>query len=203
MSERPPGPRRKGLGCLSVLVLYLLIGGFALMAIDLAFNPWIYFVGGAARFWPVWEGTGVVRTPSGPYRVYVWFSPTPSGSRVLPSASVRGWAYVCTPKGQRYSLRLRGGASGQIWKDMDGHTFALSLHERRAWWTGTDGNPRLSFSGRWVGPNLVMSDDASIAHAFLPDGSLSSDTGSWHPTTGALPITLTETRWWPGGADCD
>jgi hypothetical protein len=203
MNEQLTRPRKKGLGCLSKLVLLMLLGPVLLMAIDLAFYPWIYVVGGRLRLLPVWAGVGVVQAPWGPYRIYVSFSPEPSGRGVLPSTSIGGSGYVCTPQGQRYSLRVTGGTTGQIWKNMDGHSFHLSAHHQPISWRSTpDGRPWLSFSGRWVGPNLVMSDDASIAHAFSADGTLKPDEGHWHPTTGALPITLTETQWWPFGADC-
>jgi hypothetical protein len=56
--------------------------------------------------------------------------------------------------------------------------------------------PSLSFSGAWVGPDLVMADDGSLAHAFRPDGSLNPAARSgWHPKTGAVPITLKESSW--------
>jgi hypothetical protein len=202
MNERPP-PRKRGIGCLPSLILLLLLGPIVVMAIDLAFAPWIYIVGGRTRLLPVWAGTGVVHTPSGPYSIYVWFSPARAGSHVVASTSINGSGYVCTPPGQRYSLRVTGGASGKIWNNMDGHTFHISANHRPVFWQfKQDWRPWLSFSGQWVGPNLVMSDDASITHAFQPDGTLKPDDGRWHPKTGALPITLTETHWSLGGIDC-
>ena len=202
MNEDRPRARKRGIGCLPGLALIALASVVGFILIELAFQPWIFVVGGRVRLWPVWEGDGVVQTPIGPYRIHVWFSPTPSGSRILPSTSVRGSGYVCTPLGEKYSLRVTGGAPGRIWKDMDGHAFRLSAYHRPISWFNNDRRPRLSFSGQWVGPNLVMSDDGSIAHAFLPNGTLSADTSTWHPKTGALPITLTETTSWFGGADC-
>jgi hypothetical protein len=202
MNEDRPRARKRGIGCLPGLALIALASVVGFILIELAFQPWIFVVGGRVRIWPVWEGDGVVQTPIGPYRIHVWFSPTPSGSRILPSTSVRGSGYVCTPLGEKYSLRVTGGAPGRIWKDMDGHAFRLSAYHRPISWFNNDRRPRLSFSGQWVGPNLVMSDDGSIAHAFLPNGTLSADTSTWHPKTGALPITLTETSSWFGGADC-
>lgn len=203
MNEQLTRPRKKGLGCLPTLVLLLLLGAILVMAIDLVFDPWIYVVGGRVRLLPMWQGVGVVQTPSGPYTIYVLFSPSPSRSRVLPSTSIRGSGYVCTPLGTRYSLRVTGGASGRIWKDMDGHAFHIYARRQRIFsFFASDFRPLLSFSGQWVGPNLVMSDDGSIAHVFNADGTLKPVGSDWHPKTGALPITLTETQWWPFGADC-
>jgi hypothetical protein len=202
MSE-PPLPRKRGFGCLSSLALLMVLGLIGVIAIDLAFAPWIYLVGGRVRLLPVWAGSGVVQAPSGPYTIYVWFSPSPSGSHVLPSISINGSGYVCTPQGQRYRLRVTGGASGRIWNNMDGHTFHISAHQRPVFWQfNRDWRPWLSFSGQWVGPNLVMTDDASITHAFQPDGTLKPEDGRWHPKTGALPITLTETNWRLDAFDC-
>jgi hypothetical protein len=197
-------PRKRGLGCLTSLILLTMLGTVGIVAIDLAFAPWIYLVGGRVRLLPIWAGSGVVQAPSGSYRIYIWFSPSPSGSRILPSTSISGSGYVCTPKGERYSLRVSGGASGHIWKDMDGHAFHIAAYNRPVFWQfNKDRRPSLSFSGQWVGSNLVMSDDASIARAFQLDGSLGpANIRNWHSTTGALPITLTETSWWTSRPDC-
>jgi hypothetical protein len=188
------------------ILLALLLGVFVVIAIDAVLYPWIYIVGGKLRPWPVWQGTGIVETPAGPYRIALWFSPKPGGSRILPSTGVLGSGYVCTPRGERYSLRVTGGASGNIWRDMDGHEFHLSAYHRPVFWNFSDSKtwrPRLSFSGRWVGPNLVMSDEGSIANAFLADGTLNIQAANWHSNMNARPITLAESGWWPGGAACN
>jgi hypothetical protein len=202
VNEGLPRARKRGIGCLPGLALIAIASALGFVLIELAFQPWIFVVGGRVRLWPAWAGEGVIQSPTGPYRISVWFSPAPSGSRILPSTSVRGSATICTPLGQRYSLKLTGGTPGRIWKDMDGHAFSFSAYNRPISWFNNDRRPRLSFSGQWVGPNLVMSDNGSIAHAFLPDGTLSADTSSWHPKAGAFPLTLTETSLWSGGANC-
>jgi hypothetical protein len=202
MNEGLPRARKRGIGCLPGLALIAIASVVGFVLIELAFQPWIFVVGGRVRLWPAWAGEGVIQSPTGSYRISVWFSPAPSGSRILPSTSVRGSANICTPLGHRYSLKLTGGAPGRIWKDMDGHAFRFTAYNQPILWFNNDRRPQLSFSGQWVGPNLVMSDDGSIAHAFLPDGTLSTDKSSWHPKTGALPVTLTETSLWSGGADC-
>jgi hypothetical protein len=198
-----PRPRR---GCLSGclwgllrgLVLLLVLGTVLIVAIDAAFAPWIYVVGGKFRPLPSWFGEGDAEGPGGRYALYVWFSPTPSGSHVLPSTDVLGGGYVCTPRGERISLRVTGGASGKIWRDMDGHEFGLSAYHRPVFWSFTNSSnwrPRLTLRGRWVGPNLVMSDEGGFAHAFLPDGSVNTQTASWYPKSAGVPITLTEVGW--------
>ena len=201
MNSVPPRSRRKGIGCLSGLLILLVLGPLFIAAVDLAFAPWIYSVGGRTRLLPVWAGVGVAETPVGRYRIKIWFSPSPSGSRILPSASISGSASVCTPTGKRYNLNVTGGASGRIWKDMDGHSFHLYALNRPFFATLTgDRRPRLNFSGSWVGPNLQMDDDGTIAQAFLKDGSLSPGQGGAHIKEKSVPITFTETSWWWGGS---
>jgi hypothetical protein len=201
MNSVPPRSRRRGIGCLPSLFLLLVLGPLVVAAIDLIFAPWIYSVGGRTRLLPVWAGVGVAQTSLGPYTIHIWFSPTPSGSHILPSASIQGSAYVCTPTGKRYTLRVTGGASGRIWNNMDGHAFHLSAYHRPAFSSLTgDRRPRLNFSGSWEGANLKMNDEGSIAQAFLADGNLSSGVGASHAKESAVPITFTETTWWIGGS---
>jgi hypothetical protein len=201
MNTVPPRSRRTGIGCLPGLLILALLGPLVVMTVDLIFAPWIYSVGGRTRLLPVWAGVGIAQTSSGPYAIRIWFSPTPSGSRILPSTSISGSAYVCTPTGKRYTLRVTGGASGQIWKNMDGHAFHLSAYHRPAFASLTgDRRPRLNFSGSWVGPDLKMNDEGSIAHAFLADGNLSSGANGSHPKDSAVPITFAETSWWVQGS---
>src|SRR5450631_298264 len=183
MGDVAARPRKQRLGCLpSVALLALAIG------------PWIYVVGGHTRLLPVWAGVGEVAAPAGRYKIYIWFSPSSASSRILPSASVSGSASVCTPQGQHYRFKLSGGASGRIWKDMDGHEFHLYARYRPLLWSlNQEPQPFLEFSGRWVGDNLVMADDATVAHTFLPYVRLNVDWSRWHPKTGALPVTFAET----------
>jgi len=68
--------------------------------------------------------------------------------------------------------------------------------------TTGDRRPRLNFSGQWMGANLVMDDEGSIAGAFLPDGNLSPDSKVAHSNTGAMAITFHETPWEWFGGDC-
>jgi hypothetical protein len=184
------------------LLILVVLGPLAVILIDLAFAPWIYVVGDRTRVIPVWAGIGVAQSPLGQYKIQVWFSPKSSGSHILPSVSILGSAYVCTPTGKGYRLRVTGGASGRIWDSMAGHTFHLFAEHRPIFYSiNRDRRPRLSFSGQWVGANLVMNDEGSIAGAFLPDGNVSPDAQVSHSKTGALPITFHETTWWFGG-DC-
>jgi hypothetical protein len=206
VSEAAPPRRRRGLGCLPSLVL-LLVGGLAVaVLVESIIGPWIYTVGGRTRLLPLWEGVGQAQGPGGTYTLHIWFSPSNSGSRILPSTAVQGYSSLCTPSGQRLALKLRGGARGRAWWTMeDGHEFALRLY-RRPPGGGIVGAmiapPRLQFEGRWQGPDLVMSDGGGFAHAFHPDGSVIAKAPVWHPDVDAVPITFHETHWWLTGGAC-
>jgi hypothetical protein len=182
----------------------MILGGLlVVMLLELTLAPWIYIVGGHTRLLPIWSGVGDVATPGGRYRIHIWFSPSSASSRILPSTSVSGSASVCTPHGQRYQFSVSGGASGEIWKDMDGHAFHLYARYRPPFWSiNNKQQPFLEFSGRWVGDNLVMTDEASVMHTFLTDGRLNAEGGHWHPTAGAVPVTFVETAWWEGWGSC-
>ena len=184
------------LGCLPSLLLFVVLGVLIVMLLDLVFAPWIYSVGGRVRLVPIWAGSGVVQAPWGPYTIFLSFSPSSGGSRLAPGAGIEGGGWVCTPQGQKYSLRVTGGASGHIWNDMDGHTIRISAYYRPFFWQFQKGNsrPALSFSGQWVGPNLVMHDEGSIARAFHPDGTLKSYRESLPSNRDPLPLPVVFTE---------
>ena len=185
------------LGCLPSLLLFCIVGVLLIMLLELLFAPWIYTVGGRVRLVPIWAGSGVVQAPWGPYTIFLSFSPSSDSSHLAPGASIAGSGWVCTPQGQKYSLRVSGGASGHIWNDMDGHTMRISAHHRPIAWQFRSrdiSRPALSFSGQWVGSNLVMQDEGSVARAFHPDGSLKSYRESLPNgrDTLTLPVVFTE-----------
>ena len=207
MGAYEPKPIRRGrrFGCLGTLILLFIAVCAFFIVVNAVFAPWIYTVGGG-RLLPLWQGVGEVHATSGIYTVYVSFSPSPVSSRILPSASISGTGYICTPRGERYSLRVSGGASGRIWKDMDGHTFSFAAYNRPAFWqfgspSHSNWRPDLKFSGRWSGPDLAMSDEGTVSRAFLADGSLNRGP---YPAAkpDALPVTFHEVNWWITGRGC-
>jgi hypothetical protein len=195
----PPRRRRRGLGCLPSLALLAVFGLALWIAAETIMGPWIYTVGGRHRWLPMWEGVGDAQGPGGLYRLYVWFAPSPAGQRIIAETAVRGGATLCTPRGERINLRLRGGAQGHQWLNLDG-PFSLEVWRRRAFGNLTSnttvGPPEVHFDGRWEGPNLVMTDTGGFAHAFNPDGTVNEKAPHWHPKTAAVPVTFTETGFW-------
>jgi hypothetical protein len=117
---------------------------------------------------------------------------------VLPLTSVGGSGWVCTPSGRSYRVLVGGGTHQIVWRDMDNKPFTLYAYRRNA---GSTQHlpPKLDFVGRWVGPNLVMEDQGTIASAFLADGSLNPRSVGHGP---ARAVTFVESRWWfsPCGA---
>jgi hypothetical protein len=179
----------------------LVLGVLFIAGTELLFAPWIYSVGGRTRWLPVWAGVGTADTPLGRYQIHIWFWPTPSGFHSLPSTSISGSAYVCAPGGKRYSLTVTGGASGRIWKDMNGRSFYFSAYNRPYFASVTgDHRPRLNFSGAWAQDSLKMDDEGTLAQAFLANGELGPGRGGAHLRDKAVPITFVETSWWVLGS---
>lgn len=200
MSNSQSSSKSRGkLGCLTQLVLLLGFGLVVAAIVVTIMGPWILTVGGRHRLLPVWEGVGDAQGPGGTYRLYVWFSPSRAYQRILPEAAVQGYSVLCTPRGERFNLKLYGGAPGRLWLKMDeGHEFNMRVFRRSRLSLSTNSTvapPRLQFAGHWRGSDLVMDDQGSFSHAFNPDGTLNPDAPNWHPKTGDVSVTFTEQYW--------
>jgi hypothetical protein len=193
------------LGCLTRTALILLLGSVLVVAIDAVFAPWAFFFGGRMHVVPMWQGIGHLHSSSGDYVLYVYFSPRPSRSGLyLPYFT--GWGYLCTPRGERFSLRATAGLREHVGIDTNGKAMNLTLY-RRPWYygfTGTsDDRPRLSFSGRWANPDLVLDDGGSLSQEFLADGTLYRGPVRSRPARGEkLTLVLHETAWSGWFTDC-
>lgn len=187
------------MGCLTgwlVLALVFLVG---LAVVETIMGPWILTVGGRQRLLPVWEGVGDAQGPGGTYRLYIWFVPAPAGERIEPMAAVQGYSVLCTPRGERFNLKLYGWAPGHLWRKMDeGHAFYLQAFRRPRFALSTNSMvapPRLQFAGHWRGADLVMDDQGSFRDAFNADGALNPNARAVPLPTSAIPITFTEHYW--------
>src|SRR5947209_15994060 len=167
MSGSWPPHRGRRRGCLSGMVVLLLLALVGMAVIETVIGPWILTVGGRQRLLPVWEGIGDVQGPGGTYRLYLWFAPSTSGQRILPEAAVQGYSVLCTPRGERFSLKLYGGAPGHLWLRMaEGHDFNLRVFRRPRFAVSTSqmvAPPRSQFAGHWRGADLVMNDNGSFS----------------------------------------
>lgn len=194
------------LGCLTKTVLILLLGSVLVIAIDAVFTPWAFHFGGTTHLTPTWTGIGHLRASSGDYVLYVWFSPQPSRGSVLHLPYFTGRGYLCTPRGERYSLRATAGLKEHVGADTNGKEMNLTLYRRPWYYTFAgryDDRPRLTFSGRWINPNLVMDDGGSLSEAFLPDGTLYEGPARGKPARREkVTLVLREAPWATWFDDC-
>ena len=193
----PPRVRRGCLGCLGQLVwqsaVILALGSVLIIALTGLFYPWAFYLGGKFHIIPYWQGWGKLHAKSGDYVLLVRFGPTPRGSRIIPHSNLKGVAYLCTPRGERFYMHLGGSMRPHLNLSTDGEAIDLymdnwsGLHER---FMG-DHRPSIQLRGRWKNPDLVMDDHSSIVRAFLPDGTVYRGHDPNHPYDGEIvPITL-------------
>jgi len=190
-------------GCLTRLVLGLVVGTILLAAIAAVFAPWSFFLGGRFHPLPVWQGIGTLHAKSGDYVLYVWMAPAPGG-RTFNFPHVRGWGYLCAPRGERYALRLSANMNAHPGVDTNGYAMDIGM-ARRPWnyqWT-LEGRPRVSLRGRWQNADLVMDDGGSVSRAFRPDGTVYLGPARDRPAPReTLPIVLHEAAWSGCFSDC-
>jgi hypothetical protein len=195
-------PRRK-LGCLTQLVLLLVLGAVLVVGIDAIFAPWAYYLGGRFHVLPVWQGAGTLHAASGDYVLQLWMAPEPGG-RTFNFPYWRGWATLCTPRGERYSLRLSASMFEHPGVDTNGQRMEISMYTRP--WNysfGGDARPRLTLRGRWQNPDLVMDDGGGLSRAFQPDNTVYRGPGSRQPPAReTVPIVVRETPWTAWLSDC-
>lgn len=166
-------PQRKRGGWGKLLLVFLLVG-VAILGADALFVPWAFYLGGHFHLWPGWQGWGTLHSASagGDYKLYVRFTPTPSGPPYL-SKSLKGDAFLCTPRGERYHLRLGGGMPKKLPLNTVGQPLRLYAYNSSglSQFSG-DRRPQLDLSGVWGPTGPMMEDRGSLAKAFLADGTL-------------------------------
>ncbi|MEW6639067.1 MAG: hypothetical protein AB1586_01085 [Pseudomonadota bacterium] len=165
-------------------LLAFVIAAFVMSsAITAMFAPWAFFLGGRFHWLPTWQGVGLLQAPGhGRFGLRVRLYPSPRGSSSFGGTYVRGTAELCTPAGEIFALNLQGGTAEAVGADMNGHALSLSLANRPAWWW-VEGRyeswrPRLSLSGRWAGPELLLDDGGTLQREFAADGRLGAHPGA-------------------------
>jgi hypothetical protein len=209
-SSAPARRARRGCaGCLGRFVLMLaagLVAGTVLIAaIDWLFAPWSFYLGGTTHVLPVWQGLARVHASSGDYTLYLWMSPA-RGGRTFNLPTFTGWAALCTPRGERFPLRLRANMFEHPGTDTNGKEMRIELY-RSPWygsWTGVwDHRPQLTFRGRWQDADLVTNDGGSLSVAFLPDGRLYDGPLRTQPRAReTLPVVIHGVPWTAWFPDC-
>jgi hypothetical protein len=205
-----PGRIRAGcLGCLGrllgILLLGLVGGTVLVVAIDWVFTPWSFYFGGSFHVMPVWQGAARLHGPSGDYTLYLWISPT-RGGRTYNLPAFNGWASLCTPRGERYPMRLRAYMFEHPGTDTNGREMRVELSHRPWYWTlagSGDYRPRLTLRGRWQNPDFVANDGGTLSIAFLPDGRLYEGPAKSRPRNPeAVPVIFHEVPWTTWFSDC-
>jgi hypothetical protein len=176
MSE--PRPRRGCLGCLGKTVLVLALLLVAAAVLDAVLAPYNHYLGGHFHWMPGWQGLARIHTASsgGDYVMEISFQPTIPGYRKSP---LQGTVYLCTPRNERFSLKMAGSMPRHHGTDLTGvplHLYMDNYYKISAR-LGHDWRPELDLYGSFGNHTLAVDDHASIAHAFNPDGTLGS--GKW------------------------
>jgi hypothetical protein len=190
-TQLPPPRSRRRFGCLRSLVGFFVFGTLAFIAIRAVFAPWAFYLGGDFHVLPQWEGWGKLHAKSGDFPLFIYMYPSPVSRMGYPSVS--GTATLCTPRGERFRLRLSGGMLNKhIGLNTDGEPMALHIHYRPYWYGfNMERRPRLDLKGTWRNPNLVMNDRGTLASAVLPDGTVYLGNEHKQPPRGEpLQITL-------------
>jgi hypothetical protein len=186
------------MGCLTRLVLVLLVVGAVMAGATYLFAPWAYYMGGRFHWFPMWQGVGRLHSNSGggDYAIYVWFWPDHGKFRQL--AYVQGRAMVCTPRGEKFNLNLGGDFAkpdgGWRVRDLNGTRVSLYMFNRTAAhiFGGATPRPDLKLRGHWQNPDLVLDDDSSIQRNFDHNATLYTDVKNI-PYKGEIsPVTLRE-----------
>jgi hypothetical protein len=188
----PLQPRKARMGCITQVVLTLLLGAALVLAIDAVFAPWSFYMGGKFHAIPFWQGWGRIHASAGDYLLFVSMSPSP-GTRGV--AHVTGNGILCTPRGETFPLRLGADFERNMGASTDGKRVYMYLHKRPPVISRSAGDtrPGLEFHGAWHNPDMVLDDKGTLNREFMADGSLYN--GDLHKQPGAhgpLPVTIKE-----------
>lgn len=182
----------------------IIAGSAILVAIDWVFAPWSFYMGGSFHALPVWHGEARMHASSGDYTVYLWIQPWNGGKRMSNSPLFTGTAWLCTPRGERYRLRLTASMSEHPGTDTNGKEMRIEMYQRRWFWSLTGNHrPELTFRGHWQNPDFVATDGGTLSRAFLPDGRLYDGGGSSQPRSReTVPVVFHEVPWTAWFSDC-
>jgi hypothetical protein len=173
--ETPPIPniKKSARGCLTLMIVgtvAAVIFGFAVTAL---FTPWGFFMGGRFHLYPQWQGWGRLHSSTaGDFVLFVRI--VPGGDARHGGPQVKGSGVLCTPRGEKYNLRVGGEFERHFGLNFQGKSVALGMSnssfvDRQM---GRYLAPKIQLFGKWDNPNLVMDDQGSLSHAFEPNGSL-------------------------------
>jgi hypothetical protein len=199
--DRPARKPRLGcMGCLTRVLLILVVGGILLVVMQGLFYPWSFYLGGHFHLLPIWQGVGHIQSPAGGYLLYFWIEPT-RGGRVYNLPNFRGTGYLCTPRGERFRLRVYANMPEKTGTDSNGKPMIVEFRHRPWYYSfvgGYDARPRLHFRGKWQNPGLVTDDGGTFAGAFQANGNLTGNLNNYYhaDSTHKIQVVFHETTGW-------
>jgi hypothetical protein len=184
-------PKSGGLKQLFPILALFVVAVVVLPAI---FMPWAFFMGGSFHIIPTWQGWGKMHsnTAGGDYVIRI--SIYPKTARHVGYTHVKGTAWLCTPRGEKFYLNLSGDFQKDLRLNTDGKTASFYMYNQGIKSLGTGQHrPNLELQGKWKNPDLVLDDHGSIARNFASDGSLYPPKSPARPNLAeVLPVTLHE-----------
>jgi hypothetical protein len=189
-----PAPRKARHGCLVQVLAALALGVVLVLGINAVFMPWAFYMGGHFHIIPQWTGWGRMHSNlAGDYILYVQLSPAHGSSHTSNAPHISGQGYLCTPRGDRYRLRLGGDFGKPSGTDLQGKSAYLYMNNYTAFSSSTA--PSLEFRGKWNNPDLVLDDHGSITRAFDPGGKLVTNQYMRPYIQEVVPVTLHQGNW--------
>lgn len=171
--QTPEPPRRKRSGAKQWFVLFLLL--ILLGALYVVLFPWGFFLGGSFHPLPYWTGWGKMHSKAaGDYFLYVELWPsTRQLESVIPHTFVQGKAYLCTPKGEHFYLKLSGSMRPHIYLSTLGEPIALNMYNwRAATIIGRQERPDITIEARWGQSQIAGNDKETLSQSFLSNGTV-------------------------------
>jgi hypothetical protein len=204
-SEGPPDGvqiPRKRIGCLALFVRFIVIGTAVYLALLAALAPWNYYLGGHFHWVPGWQGWGRMHstTAGGDYFMWIRLTPTIPGYRKSP---IQGYAYLCTPRGERFHLGLTGSLPKDHGTDLAGVPLQLNMADRPVNWQFVrDHRPHINLYGSFGDSELIMEDRGSLANAFNPDGTVYRQPTQNHHQPENVHVTFKQSTPWAMNPAC-
>jgi hypothetical protein len=149
--------------------------GFALILVLLriAMYPWAFFLGGHFHPLGFWRGWGRMHSKTaGDYLLYVEISPTTYRYGSSHAWDLTGSGHLCTPKGERFALRLNGDMPRKFYIKSLGQPLQLGMDNWRGTMIVPETRPAFSLWGTWAEGEVRADDRKTLSQAFLPDGTL-------------------------------
>ena len=193
MALMPTPAPRKRFGCMTQMAILMVILIAVFLGIPALLTPWGFFMGGHFHLVPSWTGVGTIHSTRAGGDYVIMMTISPKTGRGMGPAHVDGNAWLCTPRGERFTLHLGGDFQKDIRMDTDGKTasFYMNSYTLKSQFTG-DQRPHLELRGRWQNPDLVLDDHGSIARNFQPDATLWPPGGQRPYMSEVVPVTLHE-----------